>query len=298
MTADAKIGLLLALVFIVGITFVINGLPDFLNKTKDQPDTIGYINHYKQQAPALVGQSRNIAATLNKPVVVVTQPSAAEANSQPQTTQVAVETVMPAAQEAVNTAAISSQPEQAPVVVEEKPKAVKQLAVYEVRSGDSLAEIALKFYGQKEGKKLASIERIFNVNKDKLSSIESIQVGQKLIIPAVESKTEELVKTGIFENVKSAPSKDSKQIAKEAAKKTETPKDVKAQKTQKEQKEQKQPKEQFKIYTIKESDSLWQIALKQLGDGNRYKEIIKLNKNVLNDGNSLVVGTKIKLPAK
>ena len=33
MTTDAKIGLLLALVFIVGITFVINGLPDFLNKT-------------------------------------------------------------------------------------------------------------------------------------------------------------------------------------------------------------------------------------------------------------------------
>ncbi|MFA6176708.1 MAG: LysM peptidoglycan-binding domain-containing protein, partial [Phycisphaerae bacterium] len=163
----------------------------------------------------------------------------------------------------------------------EKPQAVKPLAVYEVRTGDSLAEIALKFYGQKEGKKLASIDRIFNANKDKLSSIESIQVGQKLIIPAVESKTDELVKTGMFEKVKEpAASKDSKQSAKEA-------------KTQKEQ-----PKEQFRIYTIKDSDSLWQIAVKQLGDGNRYKEIIKLNKNVLNDGNSLVVGTKIKLPAK
>jgi nucleoid-associated protein YgaU len=285
MTADAKIGLLLALVFIVGITFVINGLPDFLNKTKDQPDTIGYINHYKQQAPALVGQSRNIAATLNKPsVTVVTQPSAAEPNSQPQSTEVAFQTVMPAAQEAVNTAAVSPEPNQT--------QAVKQLAVYEVRSGDSLAEIALKFYGQKEGKKLASIDRIFNANKDKLSSIESIQVGQKLIIPAIENKTEELVKTGMFEKVKPAASKDSKQAAKEAAKKSDTPKEAKAQK------EQKQPKEQFRIYTIKGSDSLWQIAVKQLGDGNRYKEIIKLNKDVLKDGDSLVVGTKIKLPAK
>lgn len=291
MTADAKIGLLLALVFIVGITFVINGLPDFLNKTKDQPDTIGYINHYKQQAPALVGQSRNIAATLSKPVVtVVTQPSAAEPNSQPQSTEVAFQTVTPAAQEAVN--AEVNQIQTAEVKADEKLQTVKPLAVYEVRSGDSLAEIALKFYGQKEGKKLASIEKIFNANKDKLSSNDSIQVGQKLIIPAIENKTEELVKTGMFENVKPAASKDSKQIAKEAVKKAGAPKEVKAQK------EQKQTKEQFRIYTIKESDSLWQIALKQLGDGNRYKEIIKLNKDVISNSQSLVVGTKIKLPAK
>ncbi|HBR19711.1 MAG TPA: hypothetical protein DD726_05785 [Phycisphaerales bacterium] len=280
MTADAKIGLLLALVFIVGITFVINGLPDFLNKTKDQPDTIGYINHYKQQAPALVGQSRNIAATLSKPVVtVVTQPASAEPNTQPQSTQVAFQPVMPAAQEAVN--AEVNQIPVAEVKVDEKTQTVKPLATYEVRTGDSLAKLALKFYGQKEGAKLASIERIFNANRDKLASIESIQVGQKLIIPAIESKTDELVKTGMFEKVKEpAASNNSKPSAKEA-------------KTQKEQ-----PKEQFRIYTIKDSDSLWQIAVKQLGDGNRYKEIIKLNKNVLNDGNSLVVGTKIKLPAK
>jgi nucleoid-associated protein YgaU len=296
MTADAKIGLLLALVFIVGITFVINGLPDFLNKTKDQPDTIGYINHYKQQAPALVGQSRNIAAALNKPVVVVAQPPAAEVNSQPQTTQVAVQTVMPAAQEAVAETA-GSEPNKTQVVVAEKSQTVKPLAVYEVRTGDSLASIALKFYGQKEGAKLASIERIFNANKDKLASNDSIQVGQKLIIPAIQSKADELVKTGMFEKVKPAASKDSKQAAKEAvketAKKSETPKDAKDQKEQKQSK-----KEQFRIYTIKESDSLWQIAVKQLGDGNRYKEIIKLNKGVIGDGKSLAVGTKIKLPIK
>jgi nucleoid-associated protein YgaU len=291
MTADAKIGLLLALVFIVGITFVINGLPDFLNKNKNEPDTAGYINHYKQQAPALVGQSRNIAATLNKPsVTVVTQPSAAEPNAQPESTQVAFQPVMPAAQEAVN-----SEPNKTQVIAAEKSQTFKQLAVYEVRPGDSLAKIALKFYGQKEGKKLASIERIFNANKDKLTTNDSVQVGQKLIIPALENKTEELVKTGMFEKVKPAASKDSKQTVKETAKKTETPKEAKGQK---EQKEQKQPKEQFKIYTIKESDSLWQIALKQLGDGNRYKEIIQLNKDVISDGKSLVVGTKIKLPAK
>jgi len=276
MTTDAKIGLLLALVFIVGITFVINGLPDFLNKTKDAPDTIGYISHYTQQTPALVGQSRNIAATLNKPVVtVVTQPSAAEPNSLPQSTEVAFQTVMPAAQEAVNAAAVNPEPNQTHVVAAGKSQTVKQLAIYEVRPGDSLAGIAQKFYGAKEGKKQASIDRIFNANKDKLESNDDIQVGQKLIIPAIENKTDTLVKTGLFEKVKQpASSTQSKSSAKQAS------------------------KEQFKIYTIKESDSLWQIALKQLGDGNRYKEIIQLNKDVLSESNSLAVGTKIKLPLK
>ena len=37
MTTDAKVGLLLGLVFIVIIAFVINGLPDFVHSFKDKP---------------------------------------------------------------------------------------------------------------------------------------------------------------------------------------------------------------------------------------------------------------------
>jgi LysM repeat protein len=53
-----------------------------------------------------------------------------------------------------------------------------------------------------------------------------------------------------------------------------------------------------KLYTVKEGDSLWEIAASQLGDGNRYKEIIKLNPNISADGKNLTVGTKLKIPTR
>jgi nucleoid-associated protein YgaU len=257
MTTDAKIGLLLALIFIVAITFVINGLPEFLNKTKTVPDTAGYINHYKDQPPALVGESRKIANTLGaKPVItVVTEAPNLDQNSL--STEIRYQAILPAAEEAVKTEFVA-------VKTEEKPAAAQQ-AVYEVLPGDSLAKIAQKFYGAEQGNKLVNIEKIYNANKDKLESIDSIQVGQKLIIPKLENQTDTLLKTGLFEKVIQPKSAS---------------------------------KEQFKFYTIKESDSLWQIAARQLGDGNRYKEIIQLNKAVLTDADTLVIGTKIKLPAK
>ena len=50
-------------------------------------------------------------------------------------------------------------------------------------------------------------------------------------------------------------------------------------------------------YTIKDGDSLWKIAQEQLGNGLRYKEILKFNPEI-SENQTLVVGMKIKLPAK
>ena len=142
--------------------------------------------------------------------------------------------------------------------------------VYVVCPGDSLAEIAKKLYGPENGNKLASIEKIYNANKDKLTSIDELQVGQKLVIPPLENKTNALLKTGLFEKVTNTISGQTPQPA----------------------------KEQFKQYIVKESDSLWQIAAEQLGNGNRYEEIIELNKSVITDADKLVIGMKLKLPAR
>ena len=49
-------------------------------------------------------------------------------------------------------------------------------------------------------------------------------------------------------------------------------------------------------YVVREGDSLWSIASEQLGNGSRYKEISKLNADVLEDENDLTLGMKLSLP--
>ncbi len=49
-------------------------------------------------------------------------------------------------------------------------------------------------------------------------------------------------------------------------------------------------------YVVKEGDTLWNIAAEKLGDASRYKEISKLNTDVLKDENDLTIGMKLSLP--
>jgi nucleoid-associated protein YgaU len=200
---------------------------------------------------------------------------------------------MPAAQEAVKTTqpadvntvqngvveikpAPSTSSGQTEKAATEQPQSV---VTYVVCSGDSLAEIAKKMYGPENGKKLASVEKIYNANKDKLESIDQIQVGQKLVIPPLEDKANTLLKTGLFEKVSKITSPKTAQASQPA--------------------QQTQPaKEQYRQYIVKESDSLWQIAQEQLGNGNRFSEIMQLNQSVLADPEKLEIGMKLKLPAR
>ncbi len=60
----------------------------------------------------------------------------------------------------------------------------------------------------------------------------------------------------------------------------------------------KRPDERAKAKTVKvkSGDSLWTIAKAHLGDGSRYKEIMKLNNITEAQAKKLKVGTVIKLP--
>jgi len=46
----------------------------------------------------------------------------------------------------------------------------------------------------------------------------------------------------------------------------------------------------YRNYIVKEGDSWYKIAITQLGDGNRYKELVKLN------GKELRIGAEIRIP--
>jgi nucleoid-associated protein YgaU len=50
-------------------------------------------------------------------------------------------------------------------------------------------------------------------------------------------------------------------------------------------------------YTVQDGDSFWKIAQEQLGDGNRYTEILKLNPTI-SENQTLTIGTKIKIPTR
>ena len=52
------------------------------------------------------------------------------------------------------------------------------------------------------------------------------------------------------------------------------------------------------VYIVKDGDSFWKIAASQLGDANRYKEIIKLNPNISTNDKNLAVGMKLKMPTR
>ena len=277
MTTDAKIGLLLALVFIVAITFVINGLPDFLSKKDKTQDTASYINHYgKPGEPGIVDKSsRDAAEALNKKIVSLPTPSTAEVNAQTGQQDAAYQAILPAASEVVKSASANT-PAQQTAVIDVPSTSAGQTSetIYQVSDGDSLANIALKFYGPQAGKKLVNIRKIFEANKKTLKSMDALQIGQKLIIPPLNDKEQALLKTGLFEKV------DKEKGSAAAASDS---KEAKPSKTSQE-------------YVIKEQDTLWKIAEKYLGDGSRYEELAERTKSI--DPENLVVGTKIKLPAK
>jgi nucleoid-associated protein YgaU len=52
-----------------------------------------------------------------------------------------------------------------------------------------------------------------------------------------------------------------------------------------------------KTYTVQSGDSLWRIAQRHLGDGNRGDEIARLNRDVLDNPDALQVGMTLRLPS-
>ena len=51
-------------------------------------------------------------------------------------------------------------------------------------------------------------------------------------------------------------------------------------------------------YIVQEGDTLWKIAARQLGEGRRYKEITAMNPGLLNNENTLAVGTQLIIPSR
>jgi nucleoid-associated protein YgaU len=365
MTADAKVGLLLGLVFIAIIAFVINGLPNFVDSVRDKAvvetavttqtggnlviepavvdvarslqekrTTVRYVqppvdttvlDQYAGRSSAPTqnllpsGDTAALGAGTEKtptpeptPAVAQTQESQSPAvvTQIEKTAQAAQQTANPIQQQGQLDNVAVSKPLQKPAVV---PSHV-------VQDGESLGEIAKKYYGEEEGNKLATIQMLYEANKNILESPDKIQVGNQLVIPKIKSATasqptepakkETAAGTLLdkFKSVFTSVDKKSEAVAKggPAADKTTISKPqapaanktalLKMDKSQPVKADKSQPVKGATEYTVQSGDYLYKIAQKQLGDGDRYPEIVKLNKETFSESNRLHVGMKLKIP--
>jgi nucleoid-associated protein YgaU len=327
MTSDAKIGLLLGLVFIFVIAFVINGLPSFRAATNNNSELTTNMVSSQNEPLGLGTNERKIQEGIDwtgQPIEEpVDEPPEEVAVRQEDTEDIRFEMPIPddiAVVEDIahqltpemvqNTLAESADPldQERPAAevtdpkttetisielptVEKRPKPEKAAEpewntpkVYTVSKGDTLATIAKKFYGPEDGNKIANNLKIFEANRKILESPDELKIGQKIVIPPLrkvgpkKKKPESTLAGSLFEEVKSIGRKLLPADDKPAEQ-------LKAKQTGK--------------YIVQDGDRLWQIATKQLGDPLRYKEIVKLNPDVLKDEDTtLQIGTILRLPAK
>ena len=282
MTSDAKIGLLLGLVFIFLIAFIINGLPSFNNDKDNNELTLRIVNPQKD--------TLGLAMKERKANFEVVNPTEAEASKPIVSTEKALSEVEVPAEKDGAIRFERPLPKKPLTLKEseaakETPRDVGRVSnkeilpkVYVVEEGDSLAIIAKKFYGGEEGDKAVNVSRIYEANRRNLKSADEIYVGQKLVIPLLQtlvqdkSKIESIFSPRVFEKVESI---GKRHLSGE-----------------------EQRGVQSKRYVVREGDSLWRIAAEKLGDGNRYREIAKLNTDILEYEDSLAVGMQLKIPVR
>ena len=290
MTSDAKIGLLLGLVFIFIIAFIINGLPKFRDKTNNHELPTNMVN-FADGSLGIGLNERKVQEALNLDDLVRRQ-SFGEVQPAVEDAQV-VRSITPLpgdvsrAEQLHETTEVQSEqalvppppvPTKATELENPKPAKPAWPKSYVVREGDNLAGIAQKFYGPEEGNRRININGIFEANRTLLRSPDQIYVGQKLVIPSPSSltvdknKPDGVLSGTLFEKVESIGRKYLSVDSSGAKQST--------------------------WYVVREGDNLWKIAAEQLGNGARYAEIGGLNADILDDEDSLAVGTRLRIPAR
>ena len=284
MTSDAKIGLLLGLVFIFIIAFIINGLPRFRSNTNNNELTTNMVSSpndsmgiaaKERKAQAVFDLVERIPQERADEVPVVSKNQGAIRFKMPfsqGTSIVKDDLIVKTANDRFKPAAPESDTNEKNKVNKSKPALPK---TYVVSEGDNLAIIAQTFYGPDEGNKKINVARIFEANRKLLKSLNEIYVGQKLTIPPLIDKSASVFSGSLFEKVKSIGRKLTS---------SDTSKTPRARRN--------------KQYVIQEGDSLWRIAVEQLGDGTRYKELSELNADILGNEDYLAVGLSLRIPAR
>jgi len=270
MTSDAKIGLLLGLVFIVVIAFLLNGLPGLLSRAESE-GPIETSVRVPTESFGLDEKAREAIEFTRQFDVPKLKKRRTSRKDDPR---------------------YSSGRDEESIAVKPDNKKENSIKgnVYVVKSGDNLGKIARKVYGNDIGKKQLTIDCIFQANSKTLKSPDDIFENQKLVMPALmldangkvvkndkskqKSTEEELLKTNVFERVGGA-------FRNVFANRDKSTSSLSAD---------------FVLYKVRDGDSLYKIARKQLGNGERYREIQKINKTILKGSIDVSPGMKLQIP--
>jgi nucleoid-associated protein YgaU len=292
MTSDAKLGLLLGLIFIFLIALIINGIPRFravandnelaeetLNFDKDSlglasgarkaQETLDWAEYLQRQADTTQPEtdSKSSGETIRSTIPLPESSPMANQSDELHQTELKVTSVA-----SPTTAFMAERSDETALSDTPEPR------VYVVCDGDNLANIAKKFYGPQQGNKRRNVMRIFAANRSQLRSPDEVHIGQKLVIPPLTASTADGIDSqgvfseGLFKRVESIGKKHLSSLG--------------------------HAEDKGRWYVVQEGDSLWEIAAKQLGNGSRYKEIVKLNAGILNNEDDIAVGMRLKMPTR
>jgi len=284
MTSDAKIGLLLGLVFIFIIAFIINGLPRFRSNTNNNELTTNMVNSQNDsmgiaaKERKVFNRTRRIEQERVDEVPVASKDEGGIRYERPLTQDIPVvkdNLIVKTDDDKNKSTTVDSNSNRKTRANKPEPVESDWPKIYVVTEGENLGVIAQKFYGPEEGNKRVNVTRIFEANRKLLESPDDIYVGQKLTIPPLKEKPGGIFSGKLFEKVKSIGRK-------RFSDNPPNPTKIK----------------QNKQYVVREDDNLWRIAAEQLGDGTRFKEISELNAGILEDEDYLTVGMQLRIPAR
>ena len=160
----------------------------------------------------------------------------------------------------------------APSVPRRTPATPPSVATYTVLPGDTLIKIARRFWGRQREKQY---RRIYEANRDRLTDVSRLAVGQVLVIPPIEAGPRRAARRPAPAAGGNRP-QYTELTLQALARRLEAP----------------------KAYTVQPGDSLTAIARRQMGDGSSrtVRELYRANRDRISDPDNLAVGLELRIP--
>ncbi|MCK5113710.1 MAG: LysM peptidoglycan-binding domain-containing protein [Phycisphaerae bacterium] len=275
---ELRVGLLLGLAFIIAFGMILSELRDPVTQPVSEEQAAVDNSYYQntQQAPA---RERRVE---NEPV---RDPVAVNLSRLRRATPRTPRVDMPQLDSATilhrrDSASTSEtpQPQRPQPAVPTPQRATKK---YRVVDGDTLFRIAQKEYGRANGPKW---RKIYEANRNKLSSPSAIRPGQTLVVPSLGQ---------------SAPAAASGASQRQALEHIRDHVSRRAPVTTSVTALRNGITSRAKVHVVKSGDNLTKIARRHLGDTSSASidKIFEANRDQLDDPNDVAIGMKLRIPA-